>query len=133
MIKGDISIYIQNRIMFLHCPSSCCHLSINQVSFQDCSPYISSQSPGLRLPAWTFNCITIIPVHKVHSCVHIVKEGNMLRCYNLQSMFYQWHWEIYTKFKATELNWLIMCLIMTVIVRFHGSILWMQANNIRSS
>ena len=43
------------------------------------------------------------------------------------------HWYIYNKFKATKLNWLIMFLMMTVIVRFHGIILWMQANNIGSS
>ena len=47
------------------------------------------QSPGnwrspLRLSAWTLNCVTIIPVRKVHSCVHIVKEGNRLRCYIMQ-------------------------------------------------
>ena len=34
---GDNSINIQGRIMVLeHCPSSHCHLSINQVSFNPC-------------------------------------------------------------------------------------------------
>jgi len=34
-LRGDYSVNIQSRIMFaVHCPSSLCHLSINQVSFQ---------------------------------------------------------------------------------------------------
>ena len=34
-LRGDNSVNIQGRIMVLiHCPSSNCHLSINQVSFQ---------------------------------------------------------------------------------------------------
>ena len=96
--------------------------------------HLPSQSPGswwspLRLSAWTFNCIIIIPVPKVH----IVKEGNILRCYNLQYTLEPCHWHIYNKFKETALNWLIMFLMMTVIVRFHGIIRWMQANSIWSS
>ena len=85
--------------------------------------HLPSQSPGswcspLRVSAWTFNCIIIIPVRKVH----IVKEGNILRCYNLQYTLEPFHWHIYNKFKETVLNLLIMFLMMTVIVRFHGII-----------
>jgi len=38
-----------------------------------------------------------------------------------------------TMFKAAELNWLILFLMVTVFVWFHGIILWMQPNNIGSS
>jgi len=34
------------------------------------------------------------------------------------------------KQQATELNWLILFLMMTLIVRFHGIIMWMQPHNI---
>ena len=60
---------------------------------------------------------------KLHSCIHIVNEENILRCYNLQYKLEPCHWQIYNKFKATEQHLLIMFLMMTKIVRFHGIIL----------
>ena len=59
--------------------------------------------------------------------------GLLLTAYNLHNKLDQWHWQIYNKFKATKLNWLIIFLMMTVIVRFHGIILWMHANNTGSA
>jgi len=44
-----------------------------------------------------------------------------------------WHWYVYSKFIATEPNWLISFLMMAVIVQVHGIILWVQPNNIGSS
>jgi len=59
--------------------------------------------------------------------------GLLLTAYNLHNKLDQWHWQIYNKFKATKLNWLIIFLMMTVIVRVHGIILWMHANNTGSA